>query len=215
MRSRDASVELISLRFTRTVSRAWFPNDGDYAHPVFETTMHDFDLLLWYDNSPCTELHAGSRSLTGRRYLDTYFVLLQNEGGPVGYLETARCMPAGAAASGLTETWHGPIDAKVAIVGTERAATLNALESGLSIWALDRVPRPGPSLLPALHSRLTGALREEDAHFIRRVAARLTGMDPGADRVASLPITIIGLRIAAATVGAANHSVPVKIVAPA
>jgi len=45
--ARGALGQVVSLRAKRNTSKAWFPDYGDRAHTIYETTIHDIDLLLW------------------------------------------------------------------------------------------------------------------------------------------------------------------------
>ena len=201
--------DLVSLRFKRNVSRAWFPAYGDFAHPVFETTIHDLDLLIWYVDSPCTSVYAVSRSTSGHRFPDACFALLTFANGAVGYVETVWLLPEGAPANVLAGDWRGTIDAEIEVVGTNRAAKLSALNSGLEIWGTDGILRPESALWPTLHGRMAGALREEDAHFTRRVVARLAGTPLGPDAVCSVESAVTGLRLAEAIVLSAERGVAI------
>lgn len=160
---------LVSLRAKRNASRAWFPDYGDRAHPVYETSIHDIDLLLWFAGSPCTGVYAVERNLTGMTYPDGCWALLQFANGAVGIVETSWFVPAGAPANVLTPTWHGTIDAELEIVGTDRTGRIRLLDSGLAVWQPDLTAHPETGLWPEIAGTVGGALREEDRHFIERV----------------------------------------------
>ncbi len=189
---------LVSLRAKRNCSRSWFDAYGDRAHTIYETSIHDIDLLLWYAASPCTRVYAVQRNLSGLRYPDACFALLQFASGAVGMLETSWFVPAAAPANVLTPDWHGTIDAELEVVGAERSARLRMLDTGLAIWAPDLTAHPEAGLWPELHGQIAGALREEVAHFIGRV--RAAPPSP----VASLADAVAGLRIAEAIVASAE-----------
>src|SRR5688572_4530319 len=65
---RGALGQVVSLRAKRNTSKPWFPDYGDRAHTVYETAIHDIDLVLWYAGSPITRVHALERRLSGLRY---------------------------------------------------------------------------------------------------------------------------------------------------
>ena len=197
--------ELVSVRVKRNVSRAWFPDYGDLAHPIFETGIHDLDLLLWYAASPVGSVYAVHRFLTGRRFPDACFALVQFASGAIGFLETAWCLPEGAPANVLTPTWSGSIDAALEVVGTEGTARLSLLEGGLQLWTTERVEQPGAGLWPALHGRTVGALREEDLHFVERVR---TGSPSS---IASIDDAVAGLRLAEAIVQSAESDREIRL----
>ena len=77
------------------------------------------------------------------------------------------------------ELW-GTIDGRLDLVGTAQTGRVNVLSDGLSVWSDEHQRAPDVSLWPALHGRVTGALREE-LEPLARVRAR---RDAVADRAA-------------------------------
>lgn len=196
---------LISIRAKRNCSRDWIDLYGDRAHAVFETVIHDIDLMLWLTGSRCQTVYAVSRNLSGHRFPDATFALLQFADGTVGMLETSWSVPPGAPGNVLTAEWHGTIDAALEVVGTEQTAHLRALEAGLSIWSPAIVKQPEPSLWPEVHGAIAGALREEDAHFLDCVRAGTPSP------IASVADAVEGLRIAEAIVESAERGREVSL----
>ena len=198
---------LVSVRVKRNCSRAWFPDYGARAHPVYETSIHDLDLLLWLIGSPCSEVYAVERNHTGLRYPDACFALLQFANGAVASVETSWFVPAGAPANVLTLTWHGTIDAELEVVGTERSARLRLLESGLAIWQPTLTTQPETALWPEVAGQVAGALREEVAHFIDCV--RTGSPSP----IASVSDAVAGLQLAETIVTAAARGSAISLTA--
>jgi predicted dehydrogenase len=197
--------DLISLRVKRNVSRAWFPDYGDRAHPVYETLIHDIDLALWFAASACTSVYAIERNVSGLTYPDACFALARFESGATAILETSWFVPAGAPANVLTPTWHGTIDAELEVVGTERSARIRLLDSGLAIWQPDLTAVPDSGMWPELNGQIAGALREEDLHFLQRVR---TGQ---ASAIASVEDALAGIRLAEAIVASAASGTEVDL----
>lgn len=191
--------DIVTIRAKRNCSRAWFDVYGDRAHGVFETIIHDIDLLLWYLQSPCTKVYAVERHLSGKTFPDACMAVLQFENGAMASLETSWLIPDRAPANVLTDTWYGTIDAELEVIGTRRSARIRILESGLEIWTDDVSRHPDPGLWPMLHGQIAGALREEDAHFIEAVR---TGQPSS---VASLADAVEGLKIAESIVISAGE----------
>ncbi|HET7095482.1 MAG TPA: Gfo/Idh/MocA family oxidoreductase, partial [Thermomicrobiales bacterium] len=200
---------LVSLRVKRNCSRAWFPDYGDRVHPIYETSIHDIDLLLWYVGAPCTRVHAVERNISGQRYPDGCWALLEFEGGVVATLETSWFVPDGAPANVLTPTWRGTIDAELEVVGQRGTARIRALDSGLALWLPDFAAVPETGLWPEAHGQIGGALRAEDAHFLDCVRSGQPST------IASASDALEGLRIAEAIVEAARQGQPVEIPTPA
>ena len=197
---------LVSLRAKRNVSRAWFPAYGDRVHPVFETSIHDIDLLLWLAASPCTAAYAVERNHTGHTYPDACWALLQFASGAVGIVETSWFVPAGAPVNVVTPEWHGTIDSELEIVGADRSGRMRLLDGGLAIWRPDLVAHPETALWPEAGGSIGGALREQDRHLIDRVRGTAAIAS-----VASATDALAGLRVAEAIVESARSGAEVRL----
>jgi predicted dehydrogenase len=193
---------LVSLRVKRNVSKAWFPDYGDRAHPIHETAIHDIDLLLWFGQSPVRTVRALQRNVAGMRYPEACWALLELANGAVGLLETSWFVPAGAPANVVTPTWRGTIDAEVEVVGQAGTGRIRLLDAPLSFWSDDFTAMPESGLWPELGGSIGGALREELSHFLDRVR------EGGPESIASVADAVAGLRVAEAIMtSAASESV--------
>ncbi|MCA9864048.1 MAG: Gfo/Idh/MocA family oxidoreductase [Thermomicrobiales bacterium] len=190
--------EIVSIRTKRNCSRAWFPNFGDRAHPVQETSIHDIDLLLWLLESPVRRVQAIERNRAGMTYPDGSWALLEFANGAVGIVESSWFVPDGAPANVVTPTWRGTIDAEIEVIGTRGSSRIRLLDGPLSFWTAtyDAVPETG--LWPELAGAVVGALRAEDAHYIERVRHKLP------ESTTSVADAIAGLRIGEAIVAASS-----------
>ena len=166
---RGALGQVISLRAKRNVSKAWFPDYGDRAHTIYETTIHDIDLLLWYASSPITRVQAIERHPSGLRYPDGCWALVEFESGAVGILETSWLVPTGAPANVVTPDWRGTIDAEIEVIGEVGTGRIRLLDAPLSLWSAGFTAAPETGLWPEVSGSIGGALRDEDAHFVDRV----------------------------------------------
>lgn len=202
--------DLVSIRVKRNVSRAWFADYGDRAHPVYETLIHDIDLLLWLAASECVSVTAVERNLSGLTYPDACFALARFASGLTAILETSWLVPAGAPANVSTPTWHGTIDAELEVVGTRQSARLRLLDSPMAIWQPERTLVPETGMWPAVGGQVGGALREEDLHFLECVRRGTTSP------IASVPEAIAGLRLAAAiaAAGASGQTIDPRTMTP-
>ena len=196
---------LVSLRTKRNVSKAWFPDFGDRAHPIHETAIHDLDLLLWYAASPVTRVQAVERSLSGMRFPDGCWAMLEFASGAVGIIETSWFVPAGAPANVVTPTWRGTIDAEIEVVGQSGTARIRLLDAPLSLWTSNYTAVPETGLWPELDGAVAGALREEDAHFVARVRGRHS------ETTSSVADAVAGLRIAEAVIASAQSGKAVEL----
>ena len=197
--------QVISLRAKRNASKAWFPDYGDRAHTIYETTIHDIDLLLWYANSPITRVQALERQPSGLRYPDGCWALVEFESGAVGILETSWLVPAGAPANVVTPDWRGTIDAEIEVIGDVGTGRICLLDAPLSLWSAGFTAAPETGLWPEVSGSIGGALRDEDAHFIDRVRRGAP------ESITSVADTVMGLRVAEAIVTSAASGTAVEV----
>jgi predicted dehydrogenase len=202
---RGALGQVVSLRAKRNPSKAWFPDYGDRAHTIYETTIHDIDLLLWYADSPITRVQALERHLSGLRYPDGCWALVEFASGAVGMLETSWLVPAGAPANVVTPTWRGTIDAEIEVIGDAGTSRIRLLDAPLSLWSAGFMAAPETGLWPEVHGSIGGALRDEDTHFIDRVR------QGAPESIASVADAVMGLRVAEAIVAAASGGTAVEL----
>jgi predicted dehydrogenase len=203
--ARGALGQVVSLRAKRNVSKAWFPDYGDRAHTIYETSIHDIDLLLWYAGSPIMRVRAIERHLSGLRYPDGCWALLEFASGAVGILETSWLVPAGAPANVVTPTWRGTIDAEVEVIGDAGTGRIRLLDAPFSLWSSGFLAAPEIGLWPEVGGSIGGALRDEDAHFIDRVRRGAP------ESVASVADAVMGLQVAEAIVAAASSETVVEL----
>jgi predicted dehydrogenase len=203
--ARGALGQIVSLRAKRNTSRAWFPDYGDRAHTVYETAIHDIDLLLWYAGSPITRVQALERHLSGLRYPDGCWALVEFESGAVGILETSWLVPAGAPANVVTPTWRGTIDAEIEVIGEVGTSRIRLLDAPLSLWSTEFTAAPETGLWPEVGGSVGGALRAENAHFIDRVRRGAP------ESIASVADAVMGLRVAEAIVASAASGTAVEL----
>ena len=158
----------------RGFSRAWFSGFGSRVHPVFESMVHDLDLALWYLPFPVRKVYAQAVSTAdGEGVPDTLVAVLTAEDGALAVLQSAWLVPDAAPATLVGppaspfDLW-GTIDAQLEVVGTSQTGRVDLMSGGLSMWDDSGVRAPDPGLWPEVHGRVSGALREELAHFLDR-----------------------------------------------
>jgi predicted dehydrogenase len=150
-------------------------------------------------------VRAVERNLSGLRYPDGCWALLEFASGAVGILETSWLVPDGAPANVVTPDWRGTIDAEIEVVGDRETGRIRLLDAPLSIWSSAFTALPESGLWPEVGGTIGGALREEDAHFIARVR---TGAP---ESIASAADAVAGLRIAEAIIAAARSGEAVAV----
>jgi predicted dehydrogenase len=197
--------KLVSLRAKRNCSRAWFADFGDRAHTMYETSIHDIDLLLWFTGSPVVRVQAVERNLSGMRYPDGCWAMLEFASGAVAMIETSWLVPDGAPANVVTPTWRGTIDSEIEVIGERATSRIRALDGPFSIWQEAYTAIPETGLWPEVNGTVAGALRDEDAHFLDRVRHGTS------ESTASVADALAGLRIAEAIITAAAGRHPVEL----
>ena len=150
--------------------------------------VHDLDLALWYLPAPVQRVYAQSavsgaadvrRAGRPRRHAHRRGRLAGDPPVDVAGAGRRADQPAGTARVRPFELW-GTIDGRLDLVGTAQTGRVNVLGDGLSVWSDEHHRAPDVSLWPEVHGRVTGALREELAHWLDCVRAGT----PLADRAA-------------------------------
>jgi predicted dehydrogenase len=163
---------------TGRFGRAWFVGFGSRVHPVFESMIHDLDLALWYLSSPVQRVYAQAHSTDdGDGVPNTLVATLTAEDGALAVLQSTWLVPDAAPVTlagppvGPLDLW-GTIDAQLEVVGTSQVGKVDLMSGGLSLWNHSAARLPDFGLWPEVHGRVSGALREELAHFLECVRTR-------------------------------------------
>ncbi len=189
--------DLVTIRAKRNIPQAWATH-FQQAHPVYETAIHDLDLIVWYAGPRCLTAYAQHRRHLGLRHPDTFMALLGFESGVLVEVESTWHVPAGAP-TGIMGAWDvgGIIDAELEVIGTRQTAKFSLADPGLTLWGSRTSFQPEIHLFPTLHGQTGGAIRDELRHFVATVRS---GQDslvaPAQDAVATLRIADAILRSA-------------------
>jgi len=173
---RFGRVSLVQAK--RSFSRAWFAGFGSRVHPVFESMIHDLDLVLWYLPSPVRRVYAQAHGVgDGDGVPNTLVATLTAEDGALAVLQSTWLVPDAAPITlagppaGPLDLW-GTIDAQLEVVGTSQVGKVDLMSGGPSLWNDSAARLPDTGLWPEVHGRVTGALREELTHFLGCVRTR-------------------------------------------
>lgn len=188
--------DLVSIRAQRNCSRSSFAAIADHIHTVYRTLIHDIDLVLWLSGSRVTSVMALDYRQGQHLAPQGCFALLKLANGAIAQLESSWYVPQQAPANVLHEQWRGCIDAELAVVGQQRTAKLQGLQTPLQIWSDQEQQRPDLSLWPDCDGRVFGALRDQLIDFTDCV--RLGR----ASTVAHLGTAVESLRVAEAVIEA-------------
>ncbi|MDN7242885.1 Gfo/Idh/MocA family oxidoreductase [Planococcus sp. N028] len=194
------------IRAKRNFSKDWFDHFGHRVHPVYESGIHDIDLILWYAESACRQVFAVERNISGYQYPDLFSAILTFENGIVAALDSAWLYPKGGPVN-LVETLDlaGTIDADIEIIGNTGTANFKLAHSGYSLWTDAKVYHPELTFWTTEHDGIGGAIRAELNHFILQVHKK------EASPIAPLRDSVEASRIADAIVLSAKENRPVAL----
>ncbi|MCP9777881.1 MULTISPECIES: Gfo/Idh/MocA family protein [unclassified Cyanobium] len=197
--------DLVSIRARRNCSRSSFAAIADRIHTVHRTLIHDIDLMLWLTGSRVTSVMAMEVRQGDHLAPQGCFALLRLANGAVAQLESSWTVPAQAPANVLTDHWQGCIDAELAVVGSQRTARLQGLQTPLQVWGDQGQQHPDLTLWSETGGRVCGALRDQLADF----TTCLRRGEPSA--VADLSDAVEALRIAEALITAGQLGEVVRL----
>lgn len=198
--------DIVTVRTKRDFSKQWFADFGKRVHPVYESGIHDLDLLLWYIDSKCKEVFSVEHNISGYQYPDSFSATLKFENGVIATMESAWLYPNGAPQN-LVETLEldGTINADIEIIGNKGTANYQLNHSGYSIWTDDMHLQPELTLWNQDVIGIGGAIRTELAHFISQVVKNEESP------IAPLHDSVDALQIADAIVLSAQEGTIVKL----
>ncbi|THF73831.1 Gfo/Idh/MocA family protein [Cohnella fermenti] len=192
--------KVAAIRAKRNFSRSWFEAFGNRIHPVYESGIHEIDLVVWYANSRCTEVSAFERKAAGYRYPDVFSALLAFENGIVASIDSSWLLPRGAPRN-LVENLEldGTIDAEIEVIGEAGTARYQLAHPGFNIWTSEETLYPDAMLWPLEEEeRVGGAIAAELTHFVHSIlAGRPSSVMPLEESVQAIRIADAIVRSAA------------------
>lgn len=208
--SRGTIGDIATVRAKRNCSRAWFEDYGSRVHPVYETLIHDIDLVLWMTGQRAVSVRAWERRFLERDVPETLIVVLELERGTLAQLESVWLIPEGARST--VDGWGevgalggGAIDATFEIIGLDGVASVTTYEDSLAIATRYEATIPDVVMWPEIGGTMVGALREEMWDFYSRVRG------DGGRGIASIDDALHGQEIAEAIVTSGAESRTVEL----
>lgn len=165
--------KVAAIRAKRNFSKSWFDSFGNRIHPVYESGIHDIDLMIWYaEGSKCVKVAAFESYISGYRYPDLFSAILTFDNGLVASIDSSWMVPAGGPQN-LVETLElgGLIDAHIEVIGENATAQYQLAHPGLSVWTDNGVLLPETTLWPTGPDGVGGAIRTELEHFVKTIAS--------------------------------------------
>jgi predicted dehydrogenase len=147
--------EVVSMHARRNRLKTLLPRYGR-THPAIENSIHDIDLMLWYTGRRIRRVRGYGRNATGSKHHDTFWGILEFDGGAIGVVETIWLLPQ---AAGII------LDDSFQLVGSSGVGNVQLLPAALSFWRESGHEAPDVSYDPRVANSARGALREELAYF--------------------------------------------------
>lgn len=147
--------EVVSMHARRNRPKTLLPLYGR-THPALENCIHDIDLMLWYVNRPVRRVRGWGRRATGRRHPDTFWGVLEFDGGAIGVVETIWLLPKPAGIS---------LDDAFQLVGAAGVANVQLVPGSYNLLRETGYEAPDVCYDPRVANSARGALRDELAYF--------------------------------------------------
>lgn len=128
----------------------------DKTSPLMGDGVHDADLMMWFLGRAPSRVFARYVRVNQFRYPDVGWAMLEFDDDAIGVVETNWCLPAN------TPT---VIDARIEVVGTEGALTIDCSQTGLTILDGNGLKMQDTDYWPEQHGQLVGILRDEIEYF--------------------------------------------------
>ncbi|MFF2890652.1 Gfo/Idh/MocA family protein [Paenibacillus sp. NPDC057967] len=159
-----------AIRSKRNFSRSWFHSFGNRVHPVYESGVHELDLIVWYAGCRCVKVSAFERNMSGYVHPDLFSAVLVFESGLVASLDSSWMVPSGGPQN-LVETLEldGTIDAEIEVIGDKGTAKFGLAHPGFTIWTDSGLQHPETTLWPTGPEGIGGAILMELTHFVNQI----------------------------------------------
>ncbi|MEX2261654.1 MAG: Gfo/Idh/MocA family oxidoreductase [Bryobacteraceae bacterium] len=146
---------IVSMHARRNRLKTLLPRYGR-THPAIENSIHDIDLMLWYTGKRVERVRGYGRKATTERHPDTFWGILEFEGGAIGVVETIWLLPK---AAGII------LDDSFQLIGDEGVGNVCLIPGALTFWRESGAEVPDVSYDPRVAGAAKGALRDELAYF--------------------------------------------------
>jgi UDP-N-acetylglucosamine 3-dehydrogenase len=147
---------IVSMHAKRNLPRAPGRLRLDKISPLMGDGVHDADLMLWFLGKPPSHIYARTVRVDRFRYPDIGWAVLSFGDEAVGAIETVWRLPENAPTV---------IDAKLEVIGSEGALTIDCAHTGLTILDANGLKMPDTAYWPQQHGRQIGALAHELQYF--------------------------------------------------
>ncbi|WP_158302028.1 Gfo/Idh/MocA family protein [Paenibacillus mesophilus] len=123
------------------------------THTVYELTIHDIDLAIWYAGSRVKSVRAHGRSVTNSDVPEVLWACLEFENGTLAHLHSNWMTPDKAGIA---------IADQIEVIGSKGTAHFETSNSGLQIWNGSGRTTPDTNIhIKTMHKQTAGSLREQ------------------------------------------------------
>lgn len=137
----------------------------DKTSPLMGDGIHDADLMMWFMKRPPSRVYGRYVRVNQFTYPDIGWAMLEFDDDAIGVVETNWCLPAN------TPT---VIDARIEVVGTSGALTIDCSQTGLTILDEGGLKMRDTDYWPEQHGGLVGVLRDEIEYFANCIRQQRT-----------------------------------------
>lgn len=184
-----------SMFFKRSRTRAMFQT-YKRTHTVYELTVHDLDLAIWYAGSRVKSVKAFGRNAVDEATPDILWASLEFINGSLAVLHSNWATPDEA---GLV------MNDAVEVIGTKATACFDNLGTGLQFLESAGRQSPDPFIHQMLNGAASGALRDQLQYICR-------SLQSGSDPVhTSFLDALHGIQVADAIIRSIEHQCEVRI----
>ena len=147
---------IVSMYAKRNLPKAPGNSRLDKISPLMGDGIHDADLMMWFMGRTPSRVYARNVRSNDFTYPDLGWAMLEFDDNAVGVIETNWCLP---------ETVPTVIDARLEIVGTDGALTIDCSHTGLTVVDANGPKMSDTVYWPHQHGQRIGALATELAYF--------------------------------------------------
>lgn len=184
-----------SMYLKRSRQKSWFAT-YQRIHTVYELTIHDLDLAIWYAQSRVTHVRSHARYLLKGDAPDLLWSSLQFENGTIAFLQSNWLTPD---AAGIA------IADAVEVIGSEGKAYFDTEHAGLQVWEDTGRSSEEFDIHALVNGNAVGALRNEIDYICRCIG---NGTEPSH---VSFEDAVHGIAVANAIVQSAEQGIEIQL----
>jgi UDP-N-acetylglucosamine 3-dehydrogenase len=154
--------KILSMHAKRNLSKWITESHLPKISALFGDGVHDLDLMLWYTGARPRSVYA--QTANTRPHLphdDIGWAMFRLDDDSIAVIENVWCLPDNAPFA---------IDARLEVIGTEGAITIDNSGSHYTVLTRDGLKHPQSTYWPKVHGLRRGYLKEELDYFLKCVA---------------------------------------------